>query len=148
MALTATVYTIDIDLADSDRGVYETLALRVARHPSESEEYLLTRVLAYALDAATCKPVCHIAALGGKVTPGTTTPPLPLVALGDSAGWGSGTLGGAAVAVSAGEAARGEAADRRLGEPDATGERAQPDRLMKGDCLKDGEGRRDALQRL
>ena len=50
MALTATVYTIDIDLADSDRGVYETLALRVARHPSESEEYLLTRVLAYALE--------------------------------------------------------------------------------------------------
>jgi len=50
VALTATVYTIDIDLADSDRGVYETLALRVARHPSESEEYLLTRVLAYALE--------------------------------------------------------------------------------------------------
>ena len=50
MALTATVYTIDIDLADGDRGVYETLALRVARHPSESEEYLLTRVLAYALE--------------------------------------------------------------------------------------------------
>jgi uncharacterized protein YaeQ len=50
VALSATVYTIDIDLADSDRGVYETLALRVARHPSESEEYLLTRVLAYALE--------------------------------------------------------------------------------------------------
>lgn len=52
MALTATVYTLDIDLADNDRGVYETLALRVARHPSESEEYLLTRVLAYALEYA------------------------------------------------------------------------------------------------
>jgi uncharacterized protein YaeQ len=50
VALTATIYNIDIDLADSDRGVYETLALRVARHPSESEEYLLTRVLAYALE--------------------------------------------------------------------------------------------------
>jgi uncharacterized protein YaeQ len=37
MALTATIYTFDIDLADADRGVYETLALRVARHPSESE---------------------------------------------------------------------------------------------------------------
>jgi uncharacterized protein YaeQ len=48
--LTATIYNFDIDLADHDRGVYETLALRVARHPSESEEYLWTRVLAYALE--------------------------------------------------------------------------------------------------
>lgn len=50
MALTATIYTIDIDLNDSDRGVYESLSLRVARHPSESEDYLVTRVLAYALE--------------------------------------------------------------------------------------------------
>jgi uncharacterized protein YaeQ len=50
MAQGATVYTFDIDLADADRGVYEPLALRVARHPSESEEYLLTRTLAYALE--------------------------------------------------------------------------------------------------
>jgi uncharacterized protein YaeQ len=48
--LTATIYNFDIDLADQDRQVYETLALRVARHPSESEEYLWTRVLAYALE--------------------------------------------------------------------------------------------------
>jgi uncharacterized protein YaeQ len=50
VATGATVYTFDIDLADADRKVYEALALRVARHPSESEEYLLTRVLAYALE--------------------------------------------------------------------------------------------------
>ncbi|MGH7268137.1 MAG: YaeQ family protein [Candidatus Rokuibacteriota bacterium] len=50
MALTATIHTFAIELADSDRQVYESLALRVARHPSESEEYLLTRVLAYALE--------------------------------------------------------------------------------------------------
>jgi uncharacterized protein YaeQ len=50
MAQGATVYNFDIDLADADRSVYEALALRVARHPSESEEYLLTRVLAYALE--------------------------------------------------------------------------------------------------
>ena len=50
MALTATIYNLDIDLADSDRGVYETLGLRVARHPSESAEYLVARVLAYALE--------------------------------------------------------------------------------------------------
>jgi uncharacterized protein YaeQ len=52
VALTATVYTFDIELAHADRGVYETLALRVARHPSESEEYLVTRVLAYCLEHA------------------------------------------------------------------------------------------------
>ncbi len=50
MAIAATIYTLDIDLADSDRQVYETLALRVARHPSESEAYLVTRVLAYAME--------------------------------------------------------------------------------------------------
>ena len=50
MALTATIYNFDIDLADADRHVYESLALRVARHPSESEEYLVTRVVAYALE--------------------------------------------------------------------------------------------------
>src|SRR3982750_2636565 len=50
MALGATVYNFDIDLADSDRGVYETLALRVARHPSESDEYLVARVLAYCME--------------------------------------------------------------------------------------------------
>jgi uncharacterized protein YaeQ len=48
----ATVYNFDIDLADNDRGVYETLALRVARHPSESDEYLVARVLAYCLEYA------------------------------------------------------------------------------------------------
>lgn len=50
MALTATIYTFDIDLANADCGVYERLALRVARHPSESEDYLVTRVLAYCLE--------------------------------------------------------------------------------------------------
>jgi uncharacterized protein YaeQ len=50
MALGATVYNFEIDLADRGRGVYETLALRVARHPSESDEYLFARVLAYCLE--------------------------------------------------------------------------------------------------
>ena len=52
MALTATLYNFDIDLVDADRSVYETLALRVARHPSESEEYLVARLLAYCLEYA------------------------------------------------------------------------------------------------
>lgn len=52
MALTATIHNFDIELADVDRGVYESLSFRVARHPSETEEYLLTRVLAYCLEHA------------------------------------------------------------------------------------------------
>jgi len=52
LALTSTIYQFDIDLADHDRGVYEHLDLRVARHPSESEDYLVTRMLAYCLEYA------------------------------------------------------------------------------------------------
>ncbi len=50
LALTSTIYNFDIELADADRHVYESLALRVARHPSESEEYLVARLLAYLLE--------------------------------------------------------------------------------------------------
>jgi uncharacterized protein YaeQ len=50
MALNAAVYVFNVRLADADRGVYETLNLRMARHPSESPEYLLTRLLAYCLE--------------------------------------------------------------------------------------------------
>jgi uncharacterized protein YaeQ len=50
MAQGATVYSVSIELADVDRGVYETLDLRVARQASESPEYLATRLLAYCLE--------------------------------------------------------------------------------------------------
>jgi uncharacterized protein YaeQ len=50
MALGATIYNFKIELADSDRSVYAALDLRVARHPSETEDHLLTRVLAYCLE--------------------------------------------------------------------------------------------------
>jgi uncharacterized protein YaeQ len=52
LALSATIYNFTIGLSDVDRAVYETLALKVARHPSETEEHLLTRVLAYCLEYA------------------------------------------------------------------------------------------------
>jgi uncharacterized protein YaeQ len=52
MALTATVLRFELVLADADRGVYETLDLRVARHPSESERFLVARVIARALEHA------------------------------------------------------------------------------------------------
>lgn len=49
MALTATVHRLVITLSDVERGVYESLDLRVARHPSESARYLWQRVIAYCL---------------------------------------------------------------------------------------------------
>ncbi len=52
MALTATMRRFEINLSDSDRGVYETLDLRVAQHPSESDLYLVARVLARCLEHA------------------------------------------------------------------------------------------------
>ena len=52
VALTATIYNFDVELADADRQVYESLALRMARYPSESEEYLVARLLAYLLESA------------------------------------------------------------------------------------------------
>ena len=52
VALTATIYNFEVELADADRSVYESLQLRVARHPSESEEYLVSRLLAYLLEYA------------------------------------------------------------------------------------------------
>jgi uncharacterized protein YaeQ len=50
MALSATVFAVDVDLADSDRQVYEQLSLRLARHRSESAEFLVARLLAYCLE--------------------------------------------------------------------------------------------------
>ena len=50
MAQTATVYHFIVDLSDHDRGVYDSFELKVARHPSETAEYMLVRVLAYCLE--------------------------------------------------------------------------------------------------
>jgi uncharacterized protein YaeQ len=44
------MYNFEIELSDVDRGVYETLSLRAAQHPSESLDYLATRVLAYCFE--------------------------------------------------------------------------------------------------
>ncbi len=49
MALTATMHRLRVQLSDTDRQVYETLDLRLAQHPSETESYLVTRALAYCL---------------------------------------------------------------------------------------------------
>jgi uncharacterized protein YaeQ len=79
MALTATIYTFNIDLADIDRGVYETLELRVAQQPSETVEYMLSRVIAYCLEytegiaftpglAAGDEPAIWVRDLTGRIT--------------------------------------------------------------------------------
>jgi uncharacterized protein YaeQ len=49
MALPSKVYKVSIQLSDVDRGVYETLQATAAQHPSETEERLVARLLAYAI---------------------------------------------------------------------------------------------------
>lgn len=44
------MHRFHLEVADSDRGVYETVDLRLARHPSETEAFLVGRVLAWALN--------------------------------------------------------------------------------------------------
>lgn len=49
MALGSLVHRIKVQVSDADRGVYEALDLRLAQHPSETPDYLVTRLLAYCL---------------------------------------------------------------------------------------------------
>jgi uncharacterized protein YaeQ len=44
------MYVFDVRLADADRAVNESLTIRAAQHPSETPEYLVTRLLAYCLE--------------------------------------------------------------------------------------------------
>ena len=50
MALGATIHHFAVRLADADRAVYEALDFKAARHPSETAESLVARVLAYCLE--------------------------------------------------------------------------------------------------
>jgi uncharacterized protein YaeQ len=51
MAQKATIYKIELSVADMDRHYYETHKLTVARHPSETDARLMVRVLAFSLNA-------------------------------------------------------------------------------------------------
>ena len=51
MALKSTVYKAELQLADIDHQHYETLNLTLARHPSETDERMLVRLIALALNA-------------------------------------------------------------------------------------------------
>lgn len=76
MAQGATIYGFETQLSDVDRGVYESLSLRVARQPSETAEYLLTRVLAYCLEYAE----------GIEMSRGLAEPDEPAIAVRDLTG--------------------------------------------------------------
>lgn len=79
MAIGSTMHTFEVQLADADRGVYEDYSLRVARHPSEADAYMITRVLAYGLEhvegiafggsvSSTDEPAVIARDLTGKIT--------------------------------------------------------------------------------
>ena len=51
MALKATIFKADVAVADIDRGYYADHALTIARHPSETDERMMVRLLAFALHA-------------------------------------------------------------------------------------------------
>lgn len=50
MALGATMFRILVDVSDVDRGTYASDELVIARHPSETDAYMITRILAWALE--------------------------------------------------------------------------------------------------
>ncbi len=52
MALQPTIYKAQIELADSDRNCFESLSLTLAKHPSETLERMVVRLLAYCLHCA------------------------------------------------------------------------------------------------
>lgn len=80
MAIGATVHTFTLNLSDIDRGVYQELDLRLARHPSETAEFLITRLLAYCLEyeegitfsdggvSSTEEPAVLVRDLTGRIT--------------------------------------------------------------------------------
>ena len=52
MAQKATIYKVELSVSDMDRHYYETHKLTVAKHPSETDERLMVRLLAFALNAS------------------------------------------------------------------------------------------------
>lgn len=51
MALKATIYKANISLADMDREYYDTLNLTIAQHPSETDQRMMVRLIAFILNA-------------------------------------------------------------------------------------------------
>ncbi len=59
MALKATIFKADVQLADIDHGHYTDLQLTLARHPSETDERMMVRLAALALNAHQVQDLCH-----------------------------------------------------------------------------------------
>ena len=51
MALKATIFKVDLSVADMDRNLYENFSLRLARHPSENDARMMVRLLAFMMYA-------------------------------------------------------------------------------------------------
>ncbi len=79
MAARATIHNFDVELSDVDRGVYESLALCLARQTSETSAYMVARLLAYCLEyregifftegvAAGDQPAVGVRDLTGRMT--------------------------------------------------------------------------------
>ncbi len=51
MALKATIYKAELQIADMDRNYYQEHSLTLARHPSETDERMMIRLLAFAIHA-------------------------------------------------------------------------------------------------
>ena len=51
MALKSTIFKVELSIADVERGYYRDHSLRIARHPSETDERMMVRILAFALHA-------------------------------------------------------------------------------------------------
>jgi uncharacterized protein YaeQ len=58
LALKATIYKAEIQIADMDRNHYQDYALTLARHPSETDERMLLRLVAFALNASNRLSFC------------------------------------------------------------------------------------------
>jgi uncharacterized protein YaeQ len=59
MALKSTVFKANLQIADIDNGYYADHALTLARHPSETDERMMVRLVALALQAHKLDSICH-----------------------------------------------------------------------------------------
>lgn len=82
MALSATVFKVELGVSDVDHGYYADHSLTVARHPSETDERMVVRLLAFGLRAH------RLADVHGELTfgPGLSTPGVPDLRLADHTG--------------------------------------------------------------
>lgn len=85
MALKSTVFKATLAVADIDRGYYADHSLTIARHPSETDERMMVRLAAFALNAHALQTLCN-----GDATlafgAGLSTPEDPDVVLRDFTG--------------------------------------------------------------